>query len=178
MPLRFTGKQWPFLLVRSCEQIWPEGPADHLRPCSWIRFGLSECQVWEPRLQRSLYWTLLLLSGSTPKPWDSTERKPSRWEICSGSSTSWTASYRTDRTDTKCCAGKKPNKRSSQKSNHNSPSSNWPFLDLRSLSVRCKLYFNNFLIKIKCGGSMDFDHNNELLSISVSVFFLNFTFFK
>lgn len=37
----------------------------------------------------------------------------------------------------------------------------------RSLSVRCKLYFNNFLIKMKCCGSMMFDHNNETLSISV-----------
>ncbi|XP_078797384.1 structural maintenance of chromosomes protein 6 isoform X1 [Oryzias latipes] len=37
----------------------------------------------------------------------------------------------------------------------------------RSLSVRCKLYFNNFLIKMKCCGSMSFDHNNETLSISV-----------
>ncbi|XP_041828358.1 structural maintenance of chromosomes protein 6 [Melanotaenia boesemani] len=37
----------------------------------------------------------------------------------------------------------------------------------RSLSVRCKLYFNNFLIKMKCCGSMIFDHNNETLSISV-----------
>ncbi|KAF4084195.1 hypothetical protein AMELA_G00125660 [Ameiurus melas] len=37
----------------------------------------------------------------------------------------------------------------------------------RSLSVRCKLYFNNFLIKLHCCGSMMFDHNNETLSISV-----------
>ncbi|KAI3367517.1 hypothetical protein L3Q82_026369, partial [Scortum barcoo] len=37
----------------------------------------------------------------------------------------------------------------------------------RSLSVRCKLYFNNFLIKMNCCGSMIFDHNNETLSISV-----------
>uniref|UniRef100_A0A6Q2YU96 Structural maintenance of chromosomes protein 6 n=1 Tax=Esox lucius TaxID=8010 RepID=A0A6Q2YU96_ESOLU len=37
----------------------------------------------------------------------------------------------------------------------------------RSLSVRCKLYFNNFLIKMNCCGSMMFDHNNETLSISV-----------
>ncbi|XP_059209079.1 structural maintenance of chromosomes protein 6 [Centropristis striata] len=37
----------------------------------------------------------------------------------------------------------------------------------RSLSVRCKLYFNNFLIKLNCCGSMIFDHNNETLSISV-----------
>ncbi|KAF5909638.1 structural maintenance of chromosomes protein 6-like, partial [Clarias magur] len=37
----------------------------------------------------------------------------------------------------------------------------------RSLSVRCKLYFNNFLIKLQCCGSMMFDHNNETLSISV-----------
>ncbi|XP_063040294.1 structural maintenance of chromosomes protein 6 [Engraulis encrasicolus] len=37
----------------------------------------------------------------------------------------------------------------------------------RSLSVRCKLYFNNFLIKLQCCGSMKFDHNNETLSISV-----------
>lgn len=37
----------------------------------------------------------------------------------------------------------------------------------RSLSVRCKLYFNNFLIKLNCCGSMMFDHNNETLSISV-----------
>ncbi|KAK3563704.1 hypothetical protein QTP86_034421 [Hemibagrus guttatus] len=37
----------------------------------------------------------------------------------------------------------------------------------RSLSVRCKLYFNNFLIKLRCCGSMMFDHNNETLSISV-----------
>ncbi|XP_012677888.1 structural maintenance of chromosomes protein 6 [Clupea harengus] len=37
----------------------------------------------------------------------------------------------------------------------------------RSLSVRCKLYFNNFLIKLQCCGSMRFDHNNETLSISV-----------
>ncbi|KAM7376228.1 hypothetical protein PAMP_005971 [Pampus punctatissimus] len=36
----------------------------------------------------------------------------------------------------------------------------------RSLSVRCKLYFNNFLIKMNCCGSMIFDHNNETLSIS------------
>nr|XP_020463607.1 structural maintenance of chromosomes protein 6-like isoform X2 [Monopterus albus] len=38
---------------------------------------------------------------------------------------------------------------------------------VRSLSVRCKLYFNNFLIKMNCCGSMIFDHNNETLSISV-----------
>ncbi|XP_037550761.1 structural maintenance of chromosomes protein 6 [Nematolebias whitei] len=37
----------------------------------------------------------------------------------------------------------------------------------RSLSVRCKLYFNNFLIKMNCCGSMIFDHNNETLSILV-----------
>ncbi|XP_037602346.1 structural maintenance of chromosomes protein 6 [Sebastes umbrosus] len=37
----------------------------------------------------------------------------------------------------------------------------------RSLSVRCKLYFNNFMIKLSCCGSMIFDHNNETLSISV-----------
>ncbi|KAL0969802.1 hypothetical protein UPYG_G00232480 [Umbra pygmaea] len=37
----------------------------------------------------------------------------------------------------------------------------------RSLSVRCKLYFNNFLIKMNCCGSMMFDHNNETLSITV-----------
>ncbi|XP_046869724.1 structural maintenance of chromosomes protein 6 isoform X2 [Hypomesus transpacificus] len=37
----------------------------------------------------------------------------------------------------------------------------------RSLSVRCKLYFNNFLFKMSCCGSMMFDHNNETLSISV-----------
>uniref|UniRef100_A0A3Q2NT46 Structural maintenance of chromosomes protein 6 n=1 Tax=Fundulus heteroclitus TaxID=8078 RepID=A0A3Q2NT46_FUNHE len=37
----------------------------------------------------------------------------------------------------------------------------------RSLSVRCKLYFNNFLIKMNCCGSMIFDHNDETLSISV-----------
>ncbi|KAL6105278.1 uncharacterized protein ACO6RY_06840 [Pungitius sinensis] len=38
----------------------------------------------------------------------------------------------------------------------------------RSVSVRCKLYFNNFLIKMNCCGSMVFDHNNETLSISVT----------
>lgn len=38
----------------------------------------------------------------------------------------------------------------------------------RSLSVRCKLYFNNFLVKLNCNGCMMFDHNNETLSISVS----------
>ncbi|XP_028250414.1 structural maintenance of chromosomes protein 6 isoform X2 [Parambassis ranga] len=37
----------------------------------------------------------------------------------------------------------------------------------RSLSVRCKLYFNNFLIRMNCSGSMIFDHNNEMLSIWV-----------
>ncbi|XP_070698917.1 structural maintenance of chromosomes protein 6 [Pempheris klunzingeri] len=37
----------------------------------------------------------------------------------------------------------------------------------RSLSVRCKLYFNSFLIKMNCCGSMVFDHNNETLSILV-----------
>ncbi|XP_030627220.1 structural maintenance of chromosomes protein 6 [Chanos chanos] len=37
----------------------------------------------------------------------------------------------------------------------------------RSLSVRCKLYFNNFLTKLHCCGSMMFDHNNETLSITV-----------
>ncbi|KAG7465711.1 hypothetical protein MATL_G00156340 [Megalops atlanticus] len=37
----------------------------------------------------------------------------------------------------------------------------------RSLSVRCKLYFNNFLTELNCCGSMMFDHNNETLSISV-----------
>uniref|UniRef100_A0A8C6M8I3 Structural maintenance of chromosomes 6 n=1 Tax=Nothobranchius furzeri TaxID=105023 RepID=A0A8C6M8I3_NOTFU len=37
----------------------------------------------------------------------------------------------------------------------------------RSLSVRCKLYFNNFLIKKNCCGSMIFDHSNETLSITV-----------
>uniref|UniRef100_A0A3B3U6Y0 Structural maintenance of chromosomes protein 6 n=1 Tax=Poecilia latipinna TaxID=48699 RepID=A0A3B3U6Y0_9TELE len=40
-------------------------------------------------------------------------------------------------------------------------------LVIRSLSVRCKLYFNNFLIKMNCCGAMIFDHNNETLSISV-----------
>lgn len=38
----------------------------------------------------------------------------------------------------------------------------------RSLSVRCKLYFNNFLFKLNCSGFIMFDHNNETLSISVS----------
>uniref|UniRef100_A0A4W4GGL2 Structural maintenance of chromosomes protein 6 n=1 Tax=Electrophorus electricus TaxID=8005 RepID=A0A4W4GGL2_ELEEL len=37
----------------------------------------------------------------------------------------------------------------------------------RSLSVRCKWYFINFLFKLHCCGSMMFDHNNETLSISV-----------
>lgn len=37
----------------------------------------------------------------------------------------------------------------------------------KSLSVRCKLYFNNFMIQLHCCGSMMFDHNNETLSISV-----------
>ncbi|KAM6968642.1 structural maintenance of chromosomes protein 6 [Tautogolabrus adspersus] len=37
----------------------------------------------------------------------------------------------------------------------------------RSLSVRCKLYFNNFIIKMNCCGAMIFDHINETLSISV-----------
>ncbi|XP_060918880.1 structural maintenance of chromosomes protein 6 isoform X1 [Labrus mixtus] len=37
----------------------------------------------------------------------------------------------------------------------------------RSLSVRCKLYFNNFLIKMNCCGAMVFDHINETLYISV-----------
>uniref|UniRef100_A0AAQ5YVV6 Structural maintenance of chromosomes protein 6 n=1 Tax=Amphiprion ocellaris TaxID=80972 RepID=A0AAQ5YVV6_AMPOC len=37
----------------------------------------------------------------------------------------------------------------------------------RSLSVRCKLYFSNFLIKMNYCGSMIFDHNNETLAISV-----------
>ncbi|XP_076834227.1 structural maintenance of chromosomes protein 6 isoform X2 [Brachyhypopomus gauderio] len=37
----------------------------------------------------------------------------------------------------------------------------------RSLSVRCKWYFINFLFKLHCYGSMMFDHNNETLSISV-----------
>uniref|UniRef100_A0A3Q3EEY7 Structural maintenance of chromosomes protein 6 n=1 Tax=Labrus bergylta TaxID=56723 RepID=A0A3Q3EEY7_9LABR len=37
----------------------------------------------------------------------------------------------------------------------------------RSLSVRCKLYFNNFLIKMNCCGAMIFDHINETLYISV-----------
>ncbi|XP_036398055.1 structural maintenance of chromosomes protein 6 [Megalops cyprinoides] len=37
----------------------------------------------------------------------------------------------------------------------------------RSLSVRCKLYFNYFLTELNCCGSMMFDHNNETLSISV-----------
>ena len=44
----------------------------------------------------------------------------------------------------------------------------------RSLSVRCKLYFNNFLIKMNCCGSMVFDHNNETLSISVRLFICDF----
>uniref|UniRef100_A0AAQ5XFB7 Structural maintenance of chromosomes protein 6 n=1 Tax=Amphiprion ocellaris TaxID=80972 RepID=A0AAQ5XFB7_AMPOC len=39
----------------------------------------------------------------------------------------------------------------------------------RSLSVRCKLYFSNFLIKMNYCGSMIFDHNNETLAISVCV---------
>ncbi|KAJ8399397.1 hypothetical protein AAFF_G00411090 [Aldrovandia affinis] len=38
----------------------------------------------------------------------------------------------------------------------------------RSLSVRCKLYFNNFLAELHCSGSMKFDHNNETLSILVN----------
>ncbi|XP_073683630.1 structural maintenance of chromosomes protein 6 [Garra rufa] len=37
----------------------------------------------------------------------------------------------------------------------------------RSLSVRCKLYFNNFMMELNCCGSMMFDHINETLSISV-----------
>ncbi|KAL4624001.1 structural maintenance of chromosomes protein 6-like isoform X1 [Arapaima gigas] len=37
----------------------------------------------------------------------------------------------------------------------------------RSIAVRCKLYFNNFLIKLRCSGSMIFDHNNETLSLVV-----------
>ncbi|XP_016401390.1 structural maintenance of chromosomes protein 6 [Sinocyclocheilus rhinocerous] len=37
----------------------------------------------------------------------------------------------------------------------------------RSLSVRCKLYFNNFMMQLNCSGSMMFDHINESLSISV-----------
>ncbi|XP_068195260.1 structural maintenance of chromosomes protein 6 [Antennarius striatus] len=36
-----------------------------------------------------------------------------------------------------------------------------------SLSVRCKLYFTNFLAKMNCYGSMAFDHNNETLTIAV-----------
>uniref|UniRef100_A0A672TEW7 Structural maintenance of chromosomes protein 6-like n=1 Tax=Sinocyclocheilus grahami TaxID=75366 RepID=A0A672TEW7_SINGR len=38
----------------------------------------------------------------------------------------------------------------------------------RSLSVRCKLYFINYMMELKCCGSIMFDHNNETLSISVS----------
>ncbi|XDV42761.1 hypothetical protein PO909_011373 [Leuciscus waleckii] len=37
----------------------------------------------------------------------------------------------------------------------------------RSLSVRCKLYFNNFMMQLHCCGSMIFDHVAETLSISV-----------
>ncbi|XP_056111975.1 structural maintenance of chromosomes protein 6 isoform X2 [Rhinichthys klamathensis goyatoka] len=37
----------------------------------------------------------------------------------------------------------------------------------RSLSVRCKLYFNNFMMQLHCCGSMIFDHITETLSISV-----------
>uniref|UniRef100_A0A672TGB0 Structural maintenance of chromosomes protein 6-like n=1 Tax=Sinocyclocheilus grahami TaxID=75366 RepID=A0A672TGB0_SINGR len=37
----------------------------------------------------------------------------------------------------------------------------------RSLSVRCKLYFINYMMELKCCGSIMFDHNNETLSISV-----------
>uniref|UniRef100_A0A8C9T0M5 Structural maintenance of chromosomes 6 n=1 Tax=Scleropages formosus TaxID=113540 RepID=A0A8C9T0M5_SCLFO len=37
----------------------------------------------------------------------------------------------------------------------------------RSIAVRCKLYFSNFLIKLNCSGSMIFDHTKETLSISV-----------
>uniref|UniRef100_A0A8C1FWX9 Structural maintenance of chromosomes protein 6 n=1 Tax=Cyprinus carpio TaxID=7962 RepID=A0A8C1FWX9_CYPCA len=37
----------------------------------------------------------------------------------------------------------------------------------RSLSVRCKLYFNNFMMQLNCCGSMMFNHINETLSISV-----------
>uniref|UniRef100_A0A671N6N7 Structural maintenance of chromosomes protein 6 n=1 Tax=Sinocyclocheilus anshuiensis TaxID=1608454 RepID=A0A671N6N7_9TELE len=37
----------------------------------------------------------------------------------------------------------------------------------RSLSVRCKLYFSNFMMQLNCSGSMMFDHINESLSISV-----------
>lgn len=44
--------------------------------------------------------------------------------------------------------------------------------------MRCKLYFNNFLIKINCSGSMVFDHNNETLLITVRLFFLSVTFYK
>ncbi|KTG43485.1 hypothetical protein cypCar_00011980, partial [Cyprinus carpio] len=38
---------------------------------------------------------------------------------------------------------------------------------IRSLSVRCKLYFNNFMMQLNCCGSMMFNHINETLSISV-----------
>ncbi|XP_041105631.1 structural maintenance of chromosomes protein 6 isoform X2 [Polyodon spathula] len=37
----------------------------------------------------------------------------------------------------------------------------------RSLSLRCKFYFIDFLDTLKCCGSMSFDHNNEALAISV-----------
>ncbi|KPP79868.1 structural maintenance of chromosomes protein 6-like [Scleropages formosus] len=38
----------------------------------------------------------------------------------------------------------------------------------RSIAVRCKLYFSNFLIKLNCSGSMIFDHTKETLSISLN----------
>lgn len=50
--------------------------------------------------------------GSTPRPSLCTDRKPTKWEICAGSSIDSTTSCQTGRTDTKWCAGKKRNKQS------------------------------------------------------------------
>jgi len=45
-------------------------------------------------------------------------------------------------------------------------------MDLRLLSLRCKLYFDHLLRLRACSGKILFDHKNETLSITVSYFIL------
>lgn len=51
-------------------------------------------------------------------------------------------------------------------------SSNVCLLDLRSLSMQCKLHFEQLLRLRGCSGHIIFDHKNETLSITVSYFIL------
>lgn len=51
-------------------------------------------------------------------------------------------------------------------------SANVCLLDLRSLSMQCKLHFEHLLRVRGCSGHIIFDHKNETLSITVSYFIL------